>query len=199
MAVDALSPLEPNSPGSQNMRLLLAIAAACLTCSAPSSFAAEPTARAKAEQAMTKVDTRTFVSSVIANNEFEIRTGQLALVKAQDADIETFAKKMIVDHNRMADDLKSALDSVDMTAATNPTLDGSGGATLDALDTASDTEFEAKYIAAQAEAHRDAVVLFRSYAESGDDPALKEFAKRTLPLIEMHEKQVKELQAARNP
>ena len=64
------------------------------------------------------------------------------------------------------------------------------------LKAASGKDFEAKYITLQADAHRKAVALFAAYANSGDDPALKEFAKATLPTLEMHEKEVKELQAA---
>jgi putative membrane protein len=48
----------------------------------------------------------------------------------------------------------------------------------------------------QADAHKEAVALFSAYANSGDDPALKEFAKATLPVLQMHEKHVKDLQAA---
>jgi putative membrane protein len=48
----------------------------------------------------------------------------------------------------------------------------------------------------QTDAHKQAVALFSAYANSGDDPALKEFAKATLPTLKMHEKLVKNLAAA---
>ncbi|WP_281060657.1 DUF4142 domain-containing protein [Mesorhizobium sp. M1A.F.Ca.IN.022.06.1.1] len=67
---------------------------------------------------------------------------------------------------------------------------------LGELKQASGTEFDRKYIKMQMDAHRDAVALFSTYANSGDDPALKEFAKKTLPVLKMHEKHVKELAVA---
>ncbi|TIS85870.1 DUF4142 domain-containing protein, partial [Mesorhizobium sp.] len=45
-------------------------------------------------------------------------------------------------------------------------------------------------------AHKQALALFSTYAQSGDDPALKVFAEKTLPTLRMHEKHVKELAAA---
>lgn len=59
-----------------------------------------------------------------------------------------------------------------------------------------DDDFSAKYIRMQADAHKQAVALFSAYANSGDDPALKEFAKAMLPTLKMHGKMVKALQAA---
>jgi putative membrane protein len=48
----------------------------------------------------------------------------------------------------------------------------------------------------QTQAHKEAVALFSAYANSGDDPAMKEFAKKTLPVLQMHERHVKDLAAA---
>ncbi|MER9544787.1 DUF4142 domain-containing protein [Mesorhizobium sp. M0437] len=53
-----------------------------------------------------------------------------------------------------------------------------------------------KYIDMQTQAHKEAVALFSAYANSGDDPAMKEFAKKTLPVLQMHERHVKDLAAA---
>ncbi|MER9899144.1 DUF4142 domain-containing protein [Mesorhizobium sp. M0130] len=38
-------------------------------------------------------------------------------------------------------------------------------------------------------------MLFSTYAQSADDPALKEIAKKTLPALRMHEMHVKDLAA----
>ncbi|MFG1466752.1 DUF4142 domain-containing protein, partial [Xanthobacter sp. DSM 24535] len=46
--------------------------------------------------------------------------------------------------------------------------------------------FDADYIAVQTKGHQDAVGLFGGYAKGGENPTLKAFAKKTLPMIEMH-------------
>jgi putative membrane protein len=38
----------------------------------------------------------------------------------------------------------------------------------------------------QVAGHKDAVSLFGDYAKNGDDPALKIWAKKTLPKLKMH-------------
>jgi putative membrane protein len=68
-------------------------------------------------------------------------------------------------------------------------------AMLDQLKALDGEAFQAKYIMLQTEAHKQAVALFSKYAQSGDDPALKEFAKKTLPTLRMHEKHLRDVAA----
>ncbi|MER8710420.1 DUF4142 domain-containing protein [Mesorhizobium sp. M1088] len=62
----------------------------------------------------------------------------------------------------------------------------------DQLKEASGDSFQSKYIDMQTQA----LALFSAYANSGDHPATKEFAKKTLPVLQMHERHVKDLAAA---
>ncbi|WFR98794.1 DUF4142 domain-containing protein [Rhizobium tumorigenes] len=59
-----------------------------------------------------------------------------------------------------------------------------------------DQEFEPLYIDMQTSAHMEAVTLFATYAKGGDDAAVKAFAKKTLPKLEMHKMHVLGLVAA---
>ena len=53
-------------------------------------------------------------------------------------------------------------------------------------EAAEGSDFQTLYIDMHAQAHREAVALFRTYAGSGDDAAVVAFAKATLPALEMH-------------
>ncbi|WP_309145402.1 DUF4142 domain-containing protein [Mesorhizobium sp. Mes31] len=66
---------------------------------------------------------------------------------------------------------------------------------LDQLKALDGDAFQAKYITLQTEAHKQAVAMFSTYARSDDDPALKEFAKKTLETLEMHEMHLKDVAA----
>jgi putative membrane protein len=57
---------------------------------------------------------------------------------------------------------------------------------LDQLSASKGAEFETLYVDMQAQAHMEAVGLFRTYAGSGDDQTLVGFAKETLPNLETH-------------
>ena len=150
--------------------------------------------------AETKVDTATFVKKVPSSNEFEIQSSKLALDKASADDVKKFAQQMVDDHTKAGEDFKAALEKVETTSATTPSSDSmlqpEQQKMLDELKGLSGDEFQARYIDMQAQAHKDAVAMFSAYANSGDDPALKEFAKKTLPTLQMHEEHVKELQSA---
>lgn len=147
----------------------------------------------------TKVDTATFVKTVLGANMFEIESSKLALDKASADDVKTFAQQMIDDHTKAGEAFKAALEKVQTTSAIQAAgspMDAKAQGMLDELKAASGDDFQARYIMMQADAHKETVALFTAYANSGDDPALKEFAKATLPVLQMHEKHVKALQAA---
>jgi putative membrane protein len=48
----------------------------------------------------------------------------------------------------------------------------------------------------QADAHKKAVSLFKSYAANGQDKELKSFASETLPALKQHLDHVKQLEAS---
>ncbi|ESX06348.1 membrane protein [Mesorhizobium sp. LSJC268A00] len=180
------------------MKTLLTIAAVALFAGAPAALAANSTAVAPA-MAASKVDTPTFVKTVPSSNEFEIQSSKLAEEKSKAADVKKFAKQMVKDHTKAGKEFKAALSQGQTTGSTKaagPALQPKEQAMLDELKSASGKDFDAKYIQMQTDAHKEAVALFSSYANSGDDPAMKEFAKKTLPTLQMHEKHVKELAAA---
>ncbi|MCA0051208.1 DUF4142 domain-containing protein [Mesorhizobium sp. B283B1A] len=181
--------------------LLTATAAALLAC-APAALA--QTNGTKSTEvaplvADSKVDTQTFVTTVPNANAFEIQSSKLAEQKSASAGVKAFAGQMIKDHTKAGEDFKTALSQGQTTASikpAGPALQPKEQRMLDELKGASGKDFDTKYIMMQSEAHKQAVALFSTYAKSGDDPTMKEFAKKTLPVLKMHEKHVKELAAA---
>jgi putative membrane protein len=140
-----------------------------------------------------KIDADDFVDEVSAKGIAEVESAKLALEKSTSTDIKAFARKMITDHS-----------------ATNVEL--AGIASRKKLDIADDAELGAKakefilkhrdgesfdeaYADNQVEAHKDTIELFQRAAVS-DDADIAAFAKKTLPTLEHHLKQAKELAAA---
>ncbi|WP_192256828.1 DUF4142 domain-containing protein [Mesorhizobium silamurunense] len=184
------------------MRTLLTVAAIALLAGAPAAFAQSNDTSPDAVGPMVtadKVDTQTFVTTVPNANQFEIQSSKLAQEKSASADVKAFAKQMIEDHTKVAEDFKAAMSQGQTTASikpAGPALGPKEQQMLGELKEASGKDFDQKYIKMQIDAHRDAVALFSTYAKSGDDPAMKEFAKKTLPVLKTHEKHVKELAVA---
>jgi putative membrane protein len=180
------------------MKIVLAVAAACMLAGAPAAIAASSSIKTQAAESMTKVDTPTFIKTVPGANSFEIESSKLALDKASSDDVKTFAQQMVTDHTKAGEDFKAALQQVQTTSSVTAgeEMQPKQAQQLKELQAASGKDFEAKYIMMQVEAHKEAVALFAAYADNGDDPALREFAKKTLPTLKMHEKHIKEVQAA---
>jgi putative membrane protein len=155
------------------------------------AMAAMPASADKAAAAM-NIDKASFVKVVTSSNAFEIESSKLAKQKAKDADVKKFAKQMITDHTMAAEELKKAA----MLGDAAPILSPKHAAMLEILKGASEQEFQPLYIDMQASAHMEAVTLFATYAKGGDDPAVKEFAAKTLPRLEMHKMHVTKLVAA---
>jgi putative membrane protein len=188
------------------MKKMLSLTAALLIAAAPAALAQSSTttnpdatgsgATEMPAATMEKVDTASFFKMVASSNEFEIQSSQLAEKSNASDETKKFAAQMVADHTKAGQEFKAALEKVDQTAATAaPALQPKEQKALDALKAASADAFEEQYIAAQVMAHDEAVALFSNYAQNGDDPALKEFAKKTLPTLEMHQEHVKELAA----
>ncbi|RVB78935.1 MULTISPECIES: DUF4142 domain-containing protein [unclassified Mesorhizobium] len=181
------------------MRPHLAIAALALLAAAPTAFAQSAAPADIPAVAGTKVDTETFTKTVPSANRFEIESSKLAEQKNVAADVKDFASLMVKDHTKAGEDFKAALEQSQTTASVTPSgpaLLPKDQAMLDQLKTLDGDEFQAKYIILQTEAHKQALALFSTYARSGEDPALKEFAKKTLPTLRMHEERIKDLVAA---
>jgi putative membrane protein len=135
-----------------------------------------------------------FVKDAWNGNSFEVSSSQLALERSKDNDVRAFAQSMINDHGKAGQDLKAAVTaSTQADKVSVPTkLDSKHQDKLDALKTTS-ADFDKKYVDAQNDAHDEAVNLFRDYSKNGDDTSLKNFATKTLPVLEEHQRKAADL------
>lgn len=156
-----------------------------LLLSTPAAFAADAKSADAADPIMT-VATPDFAKTVMSSDQFEIRSSEMAKTKAEAADVKTFAAAMIEDHTKAETELKAALGKGAAAAPADPAVAPKHAAMLSQLEAAEGADFQTLYIDMQAQAHMEAVALFRTYAGSGDDAAVVAFAKTTLPTLEKH-------------
>ncbi len=133
-------------------------------------------------------DTEDFVKKASMSNLFEIESSKLAQQKAQKTSVKNFANKMILDHTQAGNDLKSAVGTADIDPSLVATkLDKDHQEKLNDLRNESAEDFDAAYMEAQEDLHDTAISLFEDYAESGENAQLKQFATKTLPVLQSHE------------
>ncbi len=125
---------------------------------------------------------------------FKVEASQLALERAQRPDVKGFARQLIDFHVSATRDLIAK--SRQAGAAVPEQLDVEHSARLEKLSAARGPEFDRAYLDFQLAAHRESVRLLEEYARKGGDPGLKQFATRSLPVVERHRQRLVELAAA---
>ena len=99
------------------------------------------------------------------------------------------------ENSALRDELAAAAATSGASVPTGPSVrQQAGAAELARLRGAA---FDARYADMMVKDHQEAVALFRKESGSGADPALREFARKTLPVLETHLKMAKDLRHAR--
>ena len=137
---------------------------------------------------------RSFVNKASIGNQFEIDSSRLALQNSKNSDVKQFAQEMVDDHTQLGNQLVSVLSAsnADMPVPDNK-LDAKHQKVLDRLQNASTTNFDMQYIMAQVDAHNEAISLFKDYSVHGDNPALKDFATQSLPMLQKHKNDIPQM------
>ena len=129
--------------------------------------------------------TADFVKEAATSDMFEIQSSQFAQERGN-AKEKTFGATMIKDHTKTTDDLKSMVGSGEVKAELPAALDSSHQSELDKLKSLKGRDFSSRYDEDQVSGHKDAVSLFERYAKGGDNPQLKDWAGKTLPILQHH-------------
>ena len=127
-----------------------------------------------------------FANAAAASDKFEIESSKLAASASQSAAVKSYAQKMISAHEESSAKLKSTLGGMTPAVAPDDTLNAEQQASLDGLKGKTGADFDAAYKAAQVDAHQKALDALNNYAASGDNDALKTFAKGLSPKVAGH-------------
>lgn len=170
--------------------VLFAIA---LTIAAPVTPAADPPSTAAAPGVPTQaMSGDEFLSKLAVGNKFEIDSSKLAISKTHSEQIKAFATDMVTDHGQAAAKMKQAVTDAKAKAPSD-SLDADHQAILDDLKKKTATAFDKAYVDAQLRGHVETVALVDAYAQTGDNPRLKELASDLLPTLRGHLDRVKKL------
>ncbi|HZP48635.1 MAG TPA: DUF4142 domain-containing protein [Vicinamibacterales bacterium] len=125
-----------------------------------------------------------FVHEAAAGGMAEVELGKLAQEKASSEEVKSFGKRMVDDHSKANDELKTLAQSKSITLPAD--LDAKDKALRDRLSKLSGAAFDRAYMQAMLNDHKKDVNEFRHESTSGSDPDVKSFAAKTLPTLEDH-------------
>lgn len=169
--------------------LLLATPALAQTdTTTTTTTATQPTANSEAAiQQMSQVTTaKDFVTFAAMSDMFEIQTGQMAETQAGSKDVSAFGKQLVKDHSKSSKQLMKLAKAAKLDVAPPTQLDQRHQVIADSLKDAKGQGFDTAFAQAQVAAHQEGIALFKSYSENGDNPQLKAFAKKGLPILQKH-------------
>lgn len=140
----------------------------------------------------TSVVRRNFWESAAQGGMAEVAISNLALSKSQNEEIRKLAQTMIVDHAKVNAELKELAAKKKIAL---PTQMGSYQTRLEDLNRSSGEDFDKNYVEIMVDDHENDVELFKNEAGNSTDAELKIFAAKTLPTLQSHLREIREIQS----
>jgi putative membrane protein len=123
---------------------------------------------------------KTFMKKAAKGGMMEVAMGKLAEQNGQSEDVKSFGKRMVTDHSKANDELKSIASQKGVTLpGKEPTLKWSS---------------DKAYMNMMVKDHEKDLAEFQEEAKSGSDPEVKKFAEDTAKMIQEHLDLAKETQ-----
>jgi putative membrane protein len=130
-----------------------------------------------------------FTTNAAQGGMVEVRLGNLALAKAQSAEVKQFAEQMVADHTKANNELKEVAAKKSVALPTE--VSDEQKSMLDKLSKLSGADFDKAYVKAMVEDHEKDVKEFQTQAQTGTDADVKAFATNTLPTLKAHLEMIK--------
>ncbi|MBJ6108425.1 DUF4142 domain-containing protein [Hymenobacter sp. BT523] len=129
-------------------------------------------------------DDKEFMMTAAHSDQNEIQQSKMALAKGVTGMAKDMANKMIADHTKSTNDLKAIAAKKGVTLPTD--MDAEHKAMAPAMEKLSGKEFEAKYISRMQADHQKTANTMRAHEKMTQDPDLKAFIGKTVPVVEQH-------------
>lgn len=132
-----------------------------------------------------KPTTSQLAKTAAQGGKAEVELGNLALERAQDQDLRSFARQMVADRSKAGDELHELATKKgwQLPEGTSPKQEQ----LRLRLANLSGAAFDREYAKAMVEDHDHDVKMFEAYALHGDDADLRAWAAKTLPSLKQHQ------------
>ena len=135
-----------------------------------------------------------FVLDAAKGGMAEVELGRLAAERARNEEVKKFGQRMVDDHTKAGEELKSIARSKGIKLPQE--IDAKDQALLNRLQKLNGAAFDRAYMQAMVSDHVKDVSEFKHEANAGRDPQVKSFASMTLPTLEEHLQHARQAQQA---
>ena len=122
-----------------------------------------------------------FMKKAAKGGMMEVAMGKVAEQKGQSDDVKSFGKRMVTDHSKANDELKS--------------IASQKGVTLPGKEPTLKWTSDKAYVNMMVKDHEKDLAEFQEEAKSGSDPEVKKFAEDTAKVVQEHLDLAKETQS----
>ena len=138
-------------------------------------------------------DDQEFAMKAAQGNMAEVNGGNTAAQKGTSADVKTFGNRMVSDHGKALDELKQLAQTKGIALPSDVNAEQKDEA--DKLSKLSGNAFDKEYADAMVKDHEKDAAEFDKASKNAQDPDLKAWAAKTLPVIQDHLKMAKEMKS----
>lgn len=167
----------------KNQRSVTLLAAGALALGTGLLVAQNPNGSADRMNSAGSAD-QSFMMKAAQGGMAEVELGNLAKSNAKSDAVKQFGQRMVDDHTKANDELKSIASQKNVTLPSS--MDAKDQATKDRLSGLHGAAFDRAYMADMVKDHRHDIAEFQKEANSGKDPDVKAFASKTLPTLKEH-------------
>jgi putative membrane protein len=139
---------------------------------------------AAAQSANRMSATDTFMTKAAQGGMAEVEMGRIAVKNASNEQVKQFGQRMIDDHTKANDQLKSLAGKKNVTLPSD--VDAKQRAGLDKLSKLNGAAFDREYMTMMVKDHQEDVAEFEKASKTESDPDVKAFAANTLPTLQDH-------------
>jgi putative membrane protein len=132
-----------------------------------------------------------FVMDAAKGGMMEVELGKIAAEKGNSSDVKQFGQRMVDDHSKANDQLKTLAEQKGVTLPTD--LDAKDKAMKDKMSGLSGDQFDKMYMQHMVMDHKKDVAEFKKESNSAKDSDLKNWAAQTLPTLEDHLKNAQQV------
>ena len=138
-----------------------------------------------------------FVRAAARGGLSEVKLGKLAMDQGSNEAVKAFGTRMVAEHTKAGDELKEAAKEENIGLPTD--LAAKDQATYDTLSKLNGAEFDQAYAQDMVKDHQQDLRDFQREANHGNDDVIRGFASETVPMIQQHLDQAKEMLKAVSP
>jgi putative membrane protein len=162
-----------------------ALAAMVITLSLPTMAIAKNTQVGVADQV--------FAMMAAEGGQAEVKLSKLAADRAASPEVKQLAQRLVQDHTQANQELMAVAKEQDISLPKS--LDDTHEDVVRLFSKLEGGQFDREFLSYQVMHHEKDTAAFSVQAKDGQDPALKAFAAKQLPILQEHLQQVRQLAA----